>query len=129
MSSAPSDIATLLKYLQERDEQRRQEERRIDEQRRQEERRIEEQRRQDEQRMRQEEAARRQQEFTALIAALSQQPGATPASDTNTDPGTVTSSQQQTLPPRSAHTQVKAVISPPPPLQSDASYQMFRDWR
>lgn len=50
MSTTQSDLATLLKYMEDRDEKRRQEE----------------------QRLRSEEAATRQQEFTQFIAALSQ---------------------------------------------------------
>lgn len=100
--STPSDLATLLQYMEDRDEKRHQED----------------------QRLRKEEAATRQQEFTQLIAALSQHGGVTPDPDDDAD-----SSTQQRLPPRPPRTQVKAVISPPPPLQPDATYQTFREWR
>lgn len=106
MSSPPSDLMALLQHMETRDQQRRQEE----------------------QLQRKEEAAARQQELTAIIAALTQRSGgqASPDSTRSTSEG---APQQPSLPPRPAHTQIKATISPPPPLQPDATYQAFREWR
>lgn len=106
MSSTQSDLMALLQHMETRDEQRRQEE----------------------QRQRAEEAAVRQQEFAALIAALIQRTSgqASPDSSHNVSEGTP---RQPPLPPRPPHNQIKATISPPPPLQPDATYQAFREWR
>ncbi|KAK3880959.1 hypothetical protein Pcinc_014609 [Petrolisthes cinctipes] len=80
MASPPSDLATLLQFME---QQRRQEE----QQRRQE----DDQQRQEEEKRRQQEAATRQQEFAALIAAL--QPiniPATPAASAQNSPSRTT---------------------------------------
>lgn len=106
MALPPSDLMTLLQDMENRDQQRREEE----------------------QLLRKEEAAARQQEFAALIAALSQRPSVTSAPSATSDTSEA-ASPQPPLPPHPPHTQIKAVISRPPPLQPDATYQAFREWR
>lgn len=123
-------IVELLRYLEEtrrRDElqrqveleERRQEEERRERERREEEKRREEQRRQDREDKRQEDMQRREednQRFQALIQALSTSLNTTPTPSSN-------NSTSGTPPP------VKPVVHTPPPLQADASFMMFREWR
>ena len=67
----------------------------------------------------------RKQEFEMLISALSLNNGMS-SSDTSGSSGS--GSNPLSL-PRPSGGQIKAVMQPPPPLQRDASYQDFRDWR
>lgn len=96
------EIASLIKYLQQRDELRAQEA---------------EQCRLKDERRRAQKAETRRQEFAAFMAALTTRPLSPPLL-----PGT----QQPPQPPTQNN---KPVIKPPSPLQADASFQQFRDWR
>ncbi|KAK4293538.1 hypothetical protein Pmani_033773 [Petrolisthes manimaculis] len=98
------DMAALLQYLQKEAEQRR-----LDDDRRRAE---EAEQRRDDDRRRAEEADLRRQEFATFMATLTTRPPSSPPNDT----------QQPTQ-------NNKPVIKPPPPLQPDATFQQFRDWR
>ncbi|KAK3890242.1 hypothetical protein Pcinc_005776 [Petrolisthes cinctipes] len=98
------DMTVLLQYLQKEAEQRR----RDDDRRRAE----EAEQRRDDDRRRAEEAEIRRQEFATFMATLTPLPPSSPPNGT----------QQPTQ-----HN--KPVIKPPHPLQADATFQQFRDWR
>lgn len=72
-----------------------------------------EQRRLENERRRAEEAEARRQEFAAFMAAFTTRPSPSPSPN-----GTQQLTQSN-----------KPVYKPPSPLQADASFQQFRDWR
>lgn len=116
MEGEKCDFTSLLKYFDDREQSRREEEA--------------EARRLQEAETRRQEAEIRKQEFQALIQALTLRTGApiTPAPNAHSDldPSSPHFSTQPSRPPAA---QIKAVIQPPPPLQRDTTYQAFREWR
>ncbi|KAK3895888.1 hypothetical protein Pcinc_000496 [Petrolisthes cinctipes] len=122
MGESPADIASLLQLILNRDERRQQEESQA--------RREEGDRRQEELQARREEADRRQQEMAALIAAVSQPAvNQTPQNVVTSQTNALPSSQTNVVPPPTPNAKLRPTITPPQPLQSDVSYQRFRDWR
>ena len=117
MAEPSSDLLQLLKFME---ENRRQEAA----ERRQE----EAARRQEEEKRRREEDEQRRQEFQQLLMTVAAQQSrdatSQPQSPTSTSPGS--NSQSPSL---RAQNPTKAVIHPPAPLQSDATFPGFKAWR